>query len=264
MSITIGTPAARARSNAGPSTTPSWNQIPGRRPSTAWSANSPADSEAPEDNVHDVDLERDVGQRGVALLTEHLRRRTGWIGTIRLPRCSNAAIRYAVLDGSPDSAHHRPYVGKAVEHQVDRRLLLPPRTHAPTVTRRSKHGTSVSSWSATFRPSSDQGRDPRCEARVTGDVAPPVPQGPVVSADHHLVVAPGVVVGAALGMRESAVQLDPGREGRAPRVGADPPAVELLPHLQLEPRETVRLQDVTAAPVLERRLDPRLALLERG
>ena len=66
------------------------------------------------------------------------------------------------------------------------------------------------------------------QARVPGDVAPAVPQRPVVGADHHLVVAPGVVVGAAVGVRQPAVQLDPGREGGAACVGTDPPAVELL------------------------------------
>ncbi len=44
-SITIGTPAARVRSNASRSRTPSWNHTPPAPIATAWSANSPAASE---------------------------------------------------------------------------------------------------------------------------------------------------------------------------------------------------------------------------
>src|SRR5690606_41325862 len=69
-------------------------------------------------------------------------------------------------------------------------------------------------------------------ARDDGDVDPPVPERELVAREEHGVVAPGVVVGAAVGMGELAVELNAEAELDVSAVGPDPLLVDLLPHLQ--------------------------------
>ena len=107
VSITIGTPAATVRSKAASSMTPSWNHTARAPIATAWSANSPAELRAPED-VDDVDGERHVGERRVALRAQH----DGGVGVdgddplAALLEHARDPVRRAVgVAGEPD---HRP------------------------------------------------------------------------------------------------------------------------------------------------------------
>jgi len=93
-------------------------------------------------------------------------------------------------------------------------------------------------------------------------VAPAVSQRDLVGADDRLVVAPGVVVGAAAGVRELPVELDPHPVPLAPAVHSDPPPADLAPGLQRRPREAVGALDVAVVVPLQRRLHALLGLAQ--
>ena len=124
VSITIGTPAAVVRSNASSSITPSWNHTPCAPTATAWSANSPAARSAGTRRPRRSGTARRPAWRSPARRARACGA-SGWIGTIRLPRCcSSAAIRYAVRTGCPRGPT-TAQVSQVVEHAVDGLGVLP-------------------------------------------------------------------------------------------------------------------------------------------
>ena len=102
VSITIGTPAAVVRSKAASSITPSWNHTP-FAPIGHGLVGELAGRLGATEDVDDVDRERDVGQRRVALLAEH-GRGVGVDGDDPLAApLEQLAMEYAVRPVSPDS-----------------------------------------------------------------------------------------------------------------------------------------------------------------
>ena len=116
VSITIGTPAARVRSKASWSITPSWNHTPLAPTATASSANWPAALERRNTSTTSIG-ERHVGERGVALLAQHDRRvrvdRHDLLAAF-LEQRGDAVRRTAGVAGEPDD---RPGLA-VVEHEA--------------------------------------------------------------------------------------------------------------------------------------------------
>ncbi len=126
-SMTISSPAARVRSYASSSTTPSWNQTafappPPPRP-------RPARQLAVDEHVHHVHRERDVRQRGVPLLPVHRLR----LGVHRHDPLAEALedLRHPVGGAGAvgGEAHHRPGVARLLKNPPDRLCLV---VHAGT------------------------------------------------------------------------------------------------------------------------------------
>src|ERR1700712_4380392 len=102
VSITIGMPAARVRSKASSSITPSWNQTPFAPTATASSANCPAFEE--RRNTSTTSMAKGTSARVAYPCSPSTVGALGWIGTICFPRSwSRAEMRYAVRLVSPDN-----------------------------------------------------------------------------------------------------------------------------------------------------------------